>query len=118
MDNKSLSNFNEQKVNAQIQLQNKRNLKDDFCATEKLKNPFKIVNDSIASNKSQVSGNDEMVNLAFNETFTNGCLDLDFSDAEDDDIRMTCDITDFNNQTNNQGFLHQSIDTKSVVSCN
>ena len=98
MDNKSLSNFIEQKANCQIYLQNKRNLKDDFCATEKLKNPFRIVNDSIASNKSQISGNNEMVNLAFNETFTNGCLDLDFTDGEDDDISMTCDIvTDLNN---------------------
>jgi hypothetical protein len=65
-------------------------LKDDFCATEKHKNPFKIVNHSIASNKSQLSGNHEIVHLAFNDTFTN--LDLDFSEGEADDISMTCDI--------------------------
>jgi hypothetical protein len=56
------------------------------------------VNDSIASNKSNISGNDQMnVHLTFNETFTNGCLDLDFSEGSDDDISMTCDIvTDLN----------------------
>jgi hypothetical protein len=38
-----------------------------------------------------------MVHLAFNETFTNGGFDLDFSDGEDDDISMTCDfVTDLN----------------------
>jgi hypothetical protein len=84
-------------VNCPIILKNKRKLKDDFCATEKLKNPFYIVNDSIASNRSQISGNDEMVQLTFNETFTNGCLDLGFTDGEDDDISMTCEIvTDLN----------------------
>jgi len=33
-----------------------------------------------------------MVHLALNDTLTNGCLDLDFSEPEDDDISMTCDI--------------------------
>lgn len=56
-----------------------------------------------------------MVHLAFNETLTNGCLDLDFSDNEEDDISMTCDfVTDFNQPSN----LNHSVELKSFVSCN
>ncbi len=46
----------------------------------------------MASNKSQISGNDQMVHLTFNETLTNGCFDLDFSEGDADDISMTCDL--------------------------
>ena len=54
------------------------------------------MNESLASNKSQVSVNDEMINPAFNESFTNGYLDFSEPD-EDDDISMTCElVTDFN----------------------
>ena len=98
-------------------LKNNRNLKDDFCATKKLKNPFKIMCDSIASNKSHVSGNDEIGHFPFNDTLTNGCFDLNFSEGSDGDISMTCDFAPdhMNNQSMNQAAL---MDTKSIASCN
>lgn len=123
IDNKSLSNYHQNQVNSQIKLQNKRELKDDFCATEKPKNHFHIVNDSVASNKSQISHNDDRVHLTFNDTFTNGLLDLDFSDGEDEDITMTCDIvTDYHQPTSpdlvNNTFNHHQVRSTMILKNN
>lgn len=63
---------------------------------------IKITNESLASNKSQVSVNDDMINMALNETFTNGYLDFSEAD-EDDDISMTCEfVTEFNDKPKNK----------------
>jgi hypothetical protein len=35
--------------------------------------------------------NDEMINLPFNESFTNGFFDLFVEDEDNDDISMTCE---------------------------
>lgn len=95
IDNKSLGFSNNKTKNmGSKKLKNKLKLKDDFCATEKLKNPLNILNDSVASNKSHLSSHNEMVNIELNETFTNGCLNLDFSEGMDDDISMTCDFVE------------------------
>lgn len=48
-------------------------------------------NDSLASNKSQVSVLDEICGC--NDVITNACFDLDFTeDGECDDSSMMCDI--------------------------
>jgi len=50
-------------------------------------------NDSIASNKSQVSEHEEEdANLSLHGEITNPCFDLDFSAEGDHDESMTCDF--------------------------